>query len=193
MKLTPEQRLALIRQINALMSPDFEALVFALDAPQSVLPSNFVAQGDRAAALLAWAASLTGCGMGQLLKSLGSIAPLPSILSPSRLDGPVESFGYGRSPSRSEAALPLPPGAEGIQIFLAHAKEDEAQVLDLYERLRSRGYRPWLDKKDLLPGQNWRRAIAKAIKASELFIACMVPGISEEAGIRTTRVSLGIK
>ena len=45
--------------------------------------------------------------------------------------------------------------------------------MELYERLRSRGYRPWLDKKDLIGGQNWRDAIPKAIRASELFIACL--------------------
>ena len=70
---------------------------------------------------------------------------------------------------------PVVSGAESgtVQIFLAHAKEDEGQVLELYERLREKGYRPWLDKKDLLPGQNWREEIPKAIKASHLFIACL--------------------
>ena len=77
MRLTPEQRLALIDHINALVQVDFERLVFALDAPRSVVPSNFAAQGDRAAGLLAWLESPTGCGMDPFLKSLGAIAPLP--------------------------------------------------------------------------------------------------------------------
>ena len=60
-----------------------------------------------------------------------------------------------------------------IQIFLAHASEDKAEVLKLYDRLKARGYKPWLDKKkDLLPGQNWREEIPKAIKKSQIFIAC---------------------
>ena len=46
--------------------------------------------------------------------------------------------------------------SEHIQIFLAHASEDKLQVLKLYDRLKARGYKPWLDKKDLIPGQNWR-------------------------------------
>ena len=60
-----------------------------------------------------------------------------------------------------------------IQIFLAHANEDKEAVLKLYERLKEAGYKPWLDKKDLIPGQNWRSIIPKAIKDSQLFIACL--------------------
>ncbi len=60
-----------------------------------------------------------------------------------------------------------------IQIFLAHAQEDKEEVLKLYERLKKAGYKPWLDKKDLIPGQNWRSVIPRVIKESQLFIACL--------------------
>jgi len=60
-----------------------------------------------------------------------------------------------------------------IQIFLAHASEDKPAVLALYNRLKQAGYKPWLDKKDLIPGQNWRSVIPKAIADSQLFIACL--------------------
>jgi TIR domain len=42
------------------------------------------------------------------------------------------------------------------QIFLAHAKEDKKYVRDLYAKLKGLGFSPWLDEKDLLPGQNWK-------------------------------------
>ncbi len=60
-----------------------------------------------------------------------------------------------------------------IRIFLAHAHEDKEAVLKLYERLKKAGYKPWLDKKDLIPGQNWRSVIPRVIKDSQLFIACL--------------------
>ena len=60
-----------------------------------------------------------------------------------------------------------------IQIFLAHASEDKPAVLALHERLKQAGYKPWLDKKDLIGGQNWRSVIPKAIADSQLFIACL--------------------
>ncbi|MDV3348189.1 toll/interleukin-1 receptor domain-containing protein [Leptothoe sp. LEGE 181152] len=60
-----------------------------------------------------------------------------------------------------------------IQIFLAHASEDKDAVIDLYNRLKERGFKPWLDKVDLLPGQSWRAEIPKAIRESDVFIACL--------------------
>ena len=60
-----------------------------------------------------------------------------------------------------------------IQIFLAHANEDKEAVLELYEHLKRAGYTPWLDKKNLIPGQNWRSVISEVIAKSQLFIACL--------------------
>ena len=60
-----------------------------------------------------------------------------------------------------------------IQIFLAHANEDKAEVIKLYDRLQQQGYKPWLDKKDLLGGQSWRAEIPRVIKSSQVFIACL--------------------
>ena len=34
------------------------------------------------------------------------------------------------------------------------------------------GFRPWLDKKRLMPGQNWPRAIETAIQTSDFFVVC---------------------
>jgi formylglycine-generating enzyme required for sulfatase activity len=57
-----------------------------------------------------------------------------------------------------------------IQIFLCHASEDKAAVLDIYDQLKALGYKPWLDKKDLLPGQLWEEEIPKAIRASDFIL-----------------------
>ena len=60
-----------------------------------------------------------------------------------------------------------------VQIFLAHAKEDKAKVFELYDRLKRRGYIPWLNIKDLLGGQLWDDQIKKAIDNSDVFLACL--------------------
>ncbi|MBT9312545.1 SUMF1/EgtB/PvdO family nonheme iron enzyme [Leptothoe kymatousa] len=60
-----------------------------------------------------------------------------------------------------------------VRIFLAHASEDKTAVIDLYQRLKARGFHPWLDKLDLRAGQNWRAEIPKAIRTSDVFIACL--------------------
>jgi len=58
------------------------------------------------------------------------------------------------------------------RIFIAYVEEDLAHAKRLYARFEKRGFRPWLDKKKLMPGQNWPRAIEDAIKTSDFFVAC---------------------
>lgn len=59
-----------------------------------------------------------------------------------------------------------------IQVFLAYADEDRALVRKLYASLQRAGFEPWMDKEKLLPGQNWPRAIERAIEMSDFFIGC---------------------
>ena len=50
--------------------------------------------------------------------------------------------------------------------------EDRAAAERLYDTLEAAGFAPWMDKRKLLPGQNWPRAIESAIEASDFFVAC---------------------
>ncbi len=58
-------------------------------------------------------------------------------------------------------------------IFLAHAREDKAAVLKLHQRLKSRGFQPWLDEIDLVGGQIWEHEIRKVIQGADLVLACL--------------------
>ncbi|MGH9640593.1 MAG: toll/interleukin-1 receptor domain-containing protein [Bryobacteraceae bacterium] len=59
-----------------------------------------------------------------------------------------------------------------IRVFLAYAEEDRALVRKLCGALQRAGFEPWMDKQKLLPGQNWPRAIERAIEISDFFIGC---------------------
>lgn len=59
-----------------------------------------------------------------------------------------------------------------IRIFLAYATEDFEIVSQLYKRLSNRGFEPWMDRENILGGQNWRFEIPKAIKKSHAFVPC---------------------
>lgn len=59
-----------------------------------------------------------------------------------------------------------------IGVFLAYAEEDRALVRKLEKSLRRASFEPWMDKQKLLPGQNWPRAIERAIEISDFFIGC---------------------
>ena len=58
-------------------------------------------------------------------------------------------------------------------IFLGHASEDKPRVRELYHQLKAQGFSPWLDAVDLVPGQNWRVEIPRAIKSAAIFLACL--------------------
>ena len=58
------------------------------------------------------------------------------------------------------------------RVFIAYVQEDAGLVRRLYRDLAGLGFSPWLDKKKLLPGQNWPRAIESAIETSDFFIPC---------------------
>lgn len=60
-----------------------------------------------------------------------------------------------------------------VRIFLAHVIEDRVTVSNLYHRLKESGFQPWMDREDLLPGQSRQAEISKAIKESDVFIACL--------------------
>lgn len=41
------------------------------------------------------------------------------------------------------------------KIFISYATEDYPYADSLHSFLSGNGFKPWMDKKDLLPGQNW--------------------------------------
>jgi len=59
------------------------------------------------------------------------------------------------------------------QIFLSYAREDEEKVEELYQRLSDIGFKPWMDKKDILPGEKWPSSIRRAIRDSDFFLVCL--------------------
>ena len=59
------------------------------------------------------------------------------------------------------------------QIFLSYAREDEEKVKNLHQQLSDAAFKPWMDKKDILPGEIWQSCIQKAIQRSDFFLACL--------------------
>lgn len=73
---------------------------------------------------------------------------------------------------------PSPPAypkerSERLRVFLCHAKEDKPKVRELYDRLSANGLDPWLDEKNLLPGQTWKSEITQAIQESDCVLVCL--------------------
>jgi TIR domain-containing protein len=58
------------------------------------------------------------------------------------------------------------------KVFIAYVQEDAPQAERLFCELAKRGFAPWLDRRKLMPGQNWPRSIEDAIETSDFFVAC---------------------
>ncbi len=58
------------------------------------------------------------------------------------------------------------------QVFIAYAKEDRTEARKLYRILQANGLEPWMDEKKLLPGQDWPRAIERAIEVADYVVPC---------------------
>ena len=69
-----------------------------------------------------------------------------------------------------------------LRIFLCHSSGDKAEVRNLYQRLSSNGFDPWLDEEKLLPGQEWELEIAKAVQTSDIIIVCLSHKAITKAG-----------
>ena len=59
-----------------------------------------------------------------------------------------------------------------VHVFIAYVWEDRAAAEQLYDYLRNAGFSPWMDVRNLVPGQSWPRAIENAIETSDFFVAC---------------------
>lgn len=83
----------------------------------------------------------------------------------------IEIDGLGRFQLDGAGQVIFLPSGR-IRVFLAYAQEDRIAAQKLYEALQHAGFEPWMDQKKLLPGQNWPRAIERAIDLSQFFVGC---------------------
>jgi hypothetical protein len=83
----------------------------------------------------------------------------------------VEIDGLGVF-SRDESGRITFSKSKRPRVFVAYAVEDSAIADRLFAELEACGYAPWLDRRKLLPGQNWPRRIQDAIESADFFIAC---------------------
>jgi hypothetical protein len=83
----------------------------------------------------------------------------------------VEIDGLGTFVPNAERGFRFQP-RNLPKVFVAYVQEDADAAERLFEALESRGFEPWLDRRKLLPGQNWPRSIEEAISTSDFFLAC---------------------
>jgi hypothetical protein len=97
---------------------------------------------------------------------------------------PVEIDGLGRFIPSSRRGIRFVPRTQP-KVFLAYVQEDAKIAERLFDALWARGFDPWLDRRKLLPGQNWPRSIEDAIETSKFVIACFsCNSVSKKGGFQ---------
>jgi tetratricopeptide (TPR) repeat protein len=59
------------------------------------------------------------------------------------------------------------------KVFISYSRDDYEIASEIYLFLRENQCIPWMDKYDLVPGQEWKLEIHKNINSSDFFVACL--------------------
>ncbi len=72
-----------------------------------------------------------------------------------------------------------------LKVFIAYVHEDAEMAERLFDALAGNGFDPWMDRRKLLPGQNWPRAIHNAMETSDFVVACFsAKSVSKKGGFQ---------
>ncbi len=97
------------------------------------------------------------------------------------------------APKPRELQVPEVSKRRKLSVFLCHAHEDKPAVRALYERLAVEpGISPWLDEKDLVPGQDWRAEITKRIGDSDAFVVFLSETATGKTGFVQKEMTLAL-
>jgi len=79
------------------------------------------------------------------------------------------------------------------RVFLCHSHSDNDAAQALSSRLGKDDIEVWLDKKELLPGQDWQNEIRKAILKSDIVIVCISRGFNRQPGYRHKELKIALQ
>ncbi len=84
---------------------------------------------------------------------------------------PVHLAGIGILSADAGGGLRVSP-SPSPRVFLAYVVEDQPRARSIFRFLKEHGFEPWMDVECLLPGQNWPRAIERAIEGADYVVPC---------------------
>jgi len=69
------------------------------------------------------------------------------------------------------------------EVFLCYARQDAALVSALYDKLSLAGFQPFMDTKDILPGEDWKQVLINTIRKAPFFLACLSNNSVDKRGV----------
>ena len=82
---------------------------------------------------------------------------------------------------------------ESTKIFISYAREDEKAAKKIYDDLKAAGHKPWIDTKDLKPGERWKSSIKKAIVGSKYFLALISSHSIDKRGFVQSELKIALE
>src|SRR5262245_66456135 len=79
----------------------------------------------------------------------------------------------------------MPRKPNGAQFFISYAREDKAFAMKLRGGLAARGRLAWLDLKNIGALAPWRKEIATAIDAADVFVFILSPDAVTSSACRS--------
>ena len=83
------------------------------------------------------------------------------------------------------------PG-RSLKVFLCHGSEDKPAVRRLHEALTRDGFSPWMDEKDLLPGQDWEYEIRRTVRQVDVFLVCLSASSASRKGFAQKEIRIAL-
>lgn len=121
----------------------------------------------------------------------GSLTPDSAVKLTNELRVKIREALNSEAPTDSPVFLLLEdfPGVDLAKVektpelFLSYARVDRGRVEAIYDKLRENGQSPWMDVKDILPGERWEVKINQAIERSDFFLAFLSQSSVDRRGV----------
>ncbi len=98
--------------------------------------------------------------------------PLEDVARQFRKTGVEQADASGPQSTRIS---PLAPPTTAFDTFLSHNSQDKPIVRELADALVTRGLRPWLDERELVPGRPWQEALEEIIQTTKTAVVTFGP------------------
>jgi len=79
-----------------------------------------------------------------------------------------------------------------VKLFLSYAREDRQIADQIYNELKNAGFSPFIDFRDIFPGEDWSDKIQSAIKGSDFFLAILSSRSVNKRGFLQKELHLGL-
>src|SRR5437588_13103710 len=86
-----------------------------------------------------------------------------------------------------------PASPRPLRVFLCHASEDKSTVEQLNQRLKKCNIDSWLDKEQILGGQEWQYQIRMAVRDADVVIVCLSGMAINKVGFVHKEVKLALE